>query len=170
MSTGQAAAAGTDPAQLRAAIAGLAGHTATEEEILLATAPAGEAGSPGQWAAVPLIAHNTDFKRQQAIRLESVVAGTVPPEFGDIDHGSAGVYRRYAAQPAAAVATASRQATASLLDGLAAVTDADLTDPDRHPWLAGRQLWLQIIVRAFWHPMGHLGDLYSCHRQPRPAR
>ena len=38
-----------------------------------------------------------------------------------------------------------------------------------HPWLAGRQLWLQIIVRAFWHPMGHLGDYYLDHGQPGRA-
>jgi hypothetical protein len=93
----------------------------------------------------------------------------VPPAFGDIDHGSAEVYQRCAAQPAAAVAAASRQATAGLLDGLAAVTDEDLTDPARHPWLAGRQLWLQVIVRAFWHPMGHLGDYYLDHGQPGRA-
>lgn len=125
------------PAQLRAAITGLAGHAATEEELLLAAAPAGETGGPDRWAAVPLIAHNTEFKRQQAIRLAAVAAGTVPPAFGDIDHGSAEVYQRCAAVSAAAVAAASRQATADLLDGLAAVTDADLTDPARHPWLAG---------------------------------
>jgi hypothetical protein len=157
------------PAQLRAAITGLAGHAATEEELLLAAAPAGEAGGPDRWAAVPLIAHNTEFKRQQAIRLAAVAAGTVPPAFGDIDHGSAEVYQRCAAQPTAAVAAACRQATADLLDGLAAVTDEDLTDPARHPWLAGRQLWLQVIVRAFWHPMGHLGDYYLDHGQPGRA-
>jgi hypothetical protein len=159
----------TSPAQLRAAITGLAGHAATEEELLLATAPAGQDGGPDRWAAVPLIAHHTQFKRQQVIRLAAVAAGTVPPVFGDIDHSSAEVYRRCAAQPAAAVARASREATAGLLDGLATVTDADLTDPARHPWLAGRQLWLQIIVRAFWHPMGHLGDYYLDHGQPGRA-
>jgi hypothetical protein len=157
------------PAQLRAVLTGLAGHAATEEELLLAAAPAGEEGSPQRWAAVPLIAHNTEFKRQQAIRLAAVAAGTVPPGFGDIDHGSDEVYRRCAAQPAGAVAADSRQATADLLDGLAAVSDADLTDPARHPWLAGRQLWLQVVVRAFWHPMGHLGDYYADHGQPDRA-
>ena len=45
----------------------------------------------------------------------------------------------------------------------------DLTDPARNPWLRGRQLWLQIIVRGFWHPAGHLGEYYLRHGQPDRA-
>ena len=33
------------------------------------------------------------------------------------------------------------------------------------PWLRGRQLWLQVIVRGFWHPAGHLGEYYLSHGQ-----
>ena len=40
----------TTPAQLRAAITGLIGLAATEEEMLLAGEPRGELGSPGRWA------------------------------------------------------------------------------------------------------------------------
>jgi hypothetical protein len=38
--------------------------------------------------------------------------------------------------------------------------DDDLIDPSRHEWLRGRPLWLQVIVRGFWHPLGHVGDWY----------
>ena len=41
----------------------------------------------------------------------------------------------------------------------------DLLDPSRNPWLRGRQLWLQIVVRGFWHPTGHLADYYAGHGQ-----
>jgi tetratricopeptide (TPR) repeat protein len=30
-------------------------------------------------------------------------------------------------------------------------------------------LWLQIIVRGFWHASGHLGDYYLAHGQPERA-
>ena len=30
-------------------------------------------------------------------------------------------------------------------------------------------LWLQIVVRGFWHPTGHLGDYYLAHGQPGRA-
>jgi hypothetical protein len=162
----------TTTAALRSAVAGLAGHAAVEEEMLLASAPDGELGDPGRWAAVPLIAHHTEFKKQQVQRLAAVAGGTVPPVFSTVDHGSAAVYQGYASayrdepgRPAAAAARASRQATAALLDTLAGLADEDLLNPARHPWLDGRPLWLQVIVRAFWHPMGHLGEYYLAHGQ-----
>jgi hypothetical protein len=32
-----------------------------------------------------------------------------------------------------------------------------MTDPSRNPWLRGRQLWLQIVVRGFWRLRGKIG-------------
>jgi hypothetical protein len=54
-----------DTGPLRAAITGLIGLAVMEEEILLASAPYGEEGSPDRWAAVPLIAHNAEFRHQR---------------------------------------------------------------------------------------------------------
>ena len=157
---------GTDPAGLRGCVIGLIGFAAAEEQMLLAAG--GEAdgpGSPRRWAAVPLVAHNNEFRQQQVRRLAAIGDGQTPPAFAEIDHSSAEVYRGYRALPAADVAEASRQSAAALTAGLAATTDEDLLDPSRHPWLAGRQLWLQVVVRGFWHPTGHLGDYYLTHGQ-----
>ena len=163
----------SETAHLRAVITGLLGFAASEEEMLLAGADAAsgaagagdiaEAGDERVWAAVPTVAHNTEFKSQQAQRLTAVLAGSTPPLFGDIDHTSAAVYRAYAARPALAVTAGSRRVTAGLLDGVRALSDADLLDPGRHPWLNGRTLWLQVIVRGFWHPTGHVGEYYQRH-------
>ena len=158
-------------ARLRCAIACLIGSAATEEEMLLASVSGRieESGSERRWAAVPTVAHNTEFKAQQAQRLSAVLAGRTPAEFADIDHASATVYAAYAAFPADAVTASSRQVTAALLDGVRALTDEDLLDPARHPWLHGRTLWLQVIVRGFWHPTGHVADYYLGHDQPGRA-
>jgi hypothetical protein len=165
-----AAAAAASPGEgstreLRATLAGLLGFAATQEQVLLAQAPAAEAGTAARWAAAPLVAHNTEFRRQQVRRLEAIRGSDLPPEFGEIDHASAGTYRGYASQPTAAVAAASWQSAGDLLAGLAGTADADLLDPARNPWLRGRQLWLQVIVRGFWHPLGHLGEYYLAHGQ-----
>jgi len=48
-----------------------------------------------------------------------------------------------------------------LIDGMWALPDEDLLDPARHPWLNGRLLWLQIIVRGFWQ---------ACRRACRAAQ
>jgi hypothetical protein len=84
--------------------------------MLLAAAPAREPGDPACWAALPVIAHNTEFKRQQVQRLRAVRLGRVPPEFPEVDHAAAETYRGYAARPDRALALATHAvATAGYL-------------------------------------------------------
>lgn len=153
---------------MRAAITGLVSLAAAEEQTLL-LADGSAAGSVDDWAAVPLVAHCVDFKDQQSERLSCLRAGTVPPPFGEVDHRSPALYSSLSAKPADEVLADSRRVTAALVDGLWAIADDDLTDPSRIPWLNGRLLWLQIVVRGFWHPMGHLGDYYLSHGQAERA-
>jgi hypothetical protein len=163
-----------DARALRTVMTGLLGFAAAEEEMLLTASAAietgdGDADGPRHWAAVPLLAHITEFKFQQSERVRAILSGHVPPEFGDIDHASPDVYTAYASRSLDDVVADARGTTASLLDGVRAVGDEDLLDPGRHPWLRGRMLWLQIIVRGFWHPTGHIADYYLRHGQPDRA-
>lgn len=150
-------------------ITGLIGFAAAEEQRLLAAAPAGETGDAARWAALPVVAHNTQFRAQQVDRLRAITAGRVPGEFAEIDHRSAEVYLSYAGQDAACVRADSWRVAGELIEALASVPAADLLDPERNPWLRGRQLWLQVVVRGFWHPAGHLADYYLAHGQPGRA-
>jgi hypothetical protein len=161
----------SDPrtASLRRAIAGLIGLAAAEEQRLAATAGPAESGSAECWAALPVIAHNTEFRQQQVTRLRAVRAGSTPPEFAEADHESAELYAELTARPPAAVAAAGWTSAGDLLTELMQARDDDLIDPARNPWLRGRQLWLQIIVRGFWHPAGHLGEYYARHGQAGQA-
>ena len=157
-------------AELRATVTGLIAFAAAEEETLLASAAAdADPGDERRWAAAPTVAHNAEFKAQQRQRITAVLAGCEPPAFAEIHHRSPAVYRRYATQPAAAVTLESRRVTASLIDGVAALTDEDLLDPSRHRWLNGRTLWLQLVVRGFWHPTGHVAECYLGRGQPGRA-
>ena len=58
-----------------------------------------------------------------------------------------------------------RVVTQRLMDLASELCDEDLLDPSRHAWLGGRKPWLQIVVRGFWHPAGHLGEYYLSHDQ-----
>jgi hypothetical protein len=161
-----------DTRDLRSAIAGLIGFAAAEEQVLLMANSTGRQPQPGtalNWAAVPVVAHNTEFKAQQTTRLRAIADGQVPPEFVEIDHRSDEVYQGYAAQPADRVAADSHRVSGELIASLAVVSAEDLLDPSRNPWLKGRQLWLQVVVRGFWHPSGHLADYYLAHEQPDRA-
>jgi hypothetical protein len=159
----------SDIASLRATIAGLTGFAASEEQVLLASAPQGESGNPSCWAALPLVAHNTEFRRQQVQRLRAVRSGQAPPEFTEVDHRSPDLYAELSAQPADAVSRDSWRVSGELIEELRSVSQADLLEPGRNPWLRGRQLWLQLIVRGFWHPAGHLGSYYLSHGQAARA-
>lgn len=86
----------TGQADLVSAVTGLIGLAATEEQRLLALAPAGETGDSGCWAALAVVAHNTEFRAQQVHRLRAILTGRVPDEFEEIDHTSLAVYQRYA--------------------------------------------------------------------------
>jgi hypothetical protein len=154
----------TETQALRTAIVGLLRCAATEDELLLiSTADSDADGSAELWAAVPTVAHNTEFKRQQVTRLEAVLHNQTPPQFPEIEHWSEHAYSAYAALSRHAVAEDSRRTTNDLVDALLLLADDDLIDPARHEWLRGRPLWLQIVVRGFWHPMGHDGDWYVAH-------
>jgi hypothetical protein len=153
----------------RAAVAGLIGLAATAEQVLLATAVPADSGSPQLWAALPVVAHNTEFRRQQVQRLRAVRSGQAPPEFAEVDHRSAELYAELSAQPADVVARDSWRVAGELVEEMRLVSSQDLLEPARNPWLRGRQLWLQVIVRGFWHPAGHLGEYYLGHGQPERA-
>ena len=159
----------TGTAELRSAIIGLLGFAAVQEQVLLTASPPGESGSASDWAALPIVAHNTEFRAQQVERLRAIASGREPEEFAEVDHSSDRLYQGYAAHPAAQVAQDSWQVAGELIDGVESVGADDLLDPSRNPWLRGRQLWLQIVVRGFWHPTGHLADYYAGHGQPDRA-
>ncbi len=159
----------TDVASLRVAMTGLIGLAATEEQALLAVAPVAEEGQPDRWAAVPVVAHNTDFRAQQVVRLTAIANQQAPPEFAELKHASASLYQELAARPAATVGHDSWRVAGELIAAVQSACAQDLLDPSRHPWLRGRQLWLQIIVRGFWHPTGHLVDYYVRHGRPERA-
>ena len=158
-------------AHLRAVAVGLIAFAAAEEEMLLAAAASdvADSGNERRWAAIPTVAHNTEFKAEQAERIAAVLTGCAPPTFGEIDHRSPAVYRGYAARSGVVLMGESRRVTASVIDGVAALADDDLVDPSRHPWLNGRPLWLQIVVRGFWHPAGHVADYYLGHGEQARA-
>lgn len=157
-------------ARLRIVLTGLISFAAAEEEILLAeVAQRQDTGGVDAWAALPTIAHTSEFRDEQVQRLRAIREGSPPPEFPRVEHDSPDTYRRYAGRDAESVRASSRTTNATLIDETRRCTDEDLLDPSRNPWLKGRPLWLQIIVRGFWHPTGHVGDYYVQHRRPERA-
>jgi hypothetical protein len=160
----------TDGRVLKTAIVGLLRCAAMEDELLLiATSDHDGAGSARSWTPLATIAHNTQFKREEVTRLEAVLDREAPPDFAVIDHADERTYRGFAALSPALVAEESRRTTDDLVQRLLLLPYSDLIDPSAHSWLRGRPLWLQVIVRGFWHPLGHVGDWYLANAMPDRA-
>jgi hypothetical protein len=150
---------------LRASIAGLLWLAAGEEALLLEQAPDDEPGDPDCWSASATVAHISESRAQHATQLRCVHRGIAPPEYPHVDCTAPDVYASFADTPRAEAFERSRTSTLSLLDEFHAVADEDLLDPLRQSWLHGRQLWLQIVVRGFWQPLGHISEYYLRHWQ-----
>ena len=63
------------------------------------------------------MAHDNQFKNQQAERIRAIRSGQVPPASGEIDHSSAEVYRGYSTQRPDQVLAECLRVTAELLPG-----------------------------------------------------
>jgi len=90
----------SDTLTLRRAVTGLLSFAAAEEQALLAAAafcPDYDRGSPDRWAAVPVVAHNNQFKSQQTERILAIRSGQLPAVYGEVDHSSTEVYQDYSA-------------------------------------------------------------------------
>jgi len=150
---------------LRASIAGLLWLAAGEEVLLLEQAPDDEPGDPYCWSAPATVAHISELRGQQATRLRCVREGIAPPVYPQVDHTALEVYAAFAETRRAKAFELSRASASALLDELHATADHDLLDPAPEPWLRGRQLWLEIVVRGFWHPLDHISEYYRSHWQ-----
>ena len=89
----------TSAEELRAVMSALVGFAAVQEQLLLAGAQQAEPGDASCWAALPLVAHNTEFMRQQVQRLRAIRSGQPPPDFAEADHWSAALYAEYPLSP-----------------------------------------------------------------------
>jgi len=123
---------------LRESVTAMVRLVAGAEEAALLGQPASaraRLGSPQAWTLRATIAHNTEFNAQQVIRLKAAAVRDTPPSFSEIEHTSAEAYQRFSEPSSEEVLTTSRSTTAELLDRLWGLPDADLTDPERNPWL-----------------------------------
>jgi len=137
-----------------------------EERRFVAGLPVTEredSGSAADWSAKALLAHVTEFKQQQVVRVECGLRGEAAPDFGAIDHGDAAVYAEYQAEPWSTVLAGAERVSGSLVACTRALDEDVLTEPGRFPFLNGRMLWSQLLVRGVWHSSGHIGPYLAQH-------
>jgi hypothetical protein len=122
-------------------------------------------GSPQDWSAKALLAHITDFKQQQVVRVECVLRGDEAPDFPAVDHANREVYAGYQVQPWQHVLADAERVSAELTRTAGELDEAALTGAGAN----GRTLWAQLLVRGVWHSSGHLGPYLAGHRRADQA-
>lgn len=136
---------------------------AREEERTFVAGLTGEErddpGSPASWSAKALLAHITDFKRQQVVRVECLQSGEQAPDFAPVDHLDPAVYAGCQAQAWDDVLARAEHVSGELVARSGELDEDVLTEPGAN----GRTLWAQLLVRGVWHSSGHLGPYLAQH-------
>jgi hypothetical protein len=153
---------------LRAGILALLGRMQSEERRFEASLSDGERvddGSAQHWGAKVVLAHITDFKGEQVARLDAAADGSEPPSFPRIDHRDPAAYAAYLARSWDQVRADAVRTCEALVEHTRTLDTQILFTPGIYPWLQGRALWAQILVRGVWHPSGHLHQYLAEHGQ-----
>ena len=144
---------------LRAGIVSLLEHMRSEERLFaqrLSAAERTRKGSPAQWGAKAVLAHVAEFRAEQIVRLEAARDGTEPPEFPIRDHADRELYAAYTGRNWEQVAAGAEHTAARLAELTEELDEHVLFTAGLFPWLRGRALWAQVLVRGVWHPSAHL--------------
>jgi len=124
-----------------------------------------DSGSASSWSAKALLAHVTDFKHQQVVRVACLLRGEQAPDFAPVDHLDPAVYAGYEAPPWGEVLAGAEGVSAELVSRTRELDENVLTEPGPN----GRTLWAQLLVRGVWHSSGHIGPFLARRGRPDKA-
>jgi len=124
-----------------------------------------DSGSASSWSAKALLAHVTDFKHQQVVRVACLLRGEQAPDFAPVDHLDPAVYAGYEAPPWGEVLAGAEGVSAELVSRTRELDENVLTEPGPN----GRTLWAQLLVRGVWHSSGHIGPFLAQRGRPDKA-
>lgn len=129
------------------------------------TAPALDNG----WTIKDDLAHN-GYWLEYVISMIETDGQTALATNADMDAINEQVYQQRKEQPLAAVQTNLHQARARLLDLVAALPDAALTDPAYYPWRNGRPLLNSLVGNTSDHYREHMTLLAPYVNQIKPQK
>ena len=163
-----------DSPSLRSSVIALLAYARDQEESFLRDLTAAErdlVGGPDHPAAKVLLAHITEFKRQQVQKVAAAASGESPPRLEAVEPSDPVEYARLALRYWQQVEIEAARVFSALAAEVERLSDEELRDPHRFPWLNGRPLCRQVLGRGLWHPLTHLSD-YDLARgeKARPAR
>jgi hypothetical protein len=141
------------------------------EETLIASLRPDERRATGtleNWSAKDLIAHITAWHANLVATLEAAAVEGTPPPRPNLDEANAQTFAENAQRPWDDVVADARTTAARVGELLPRFGDDDLLRPDRYPWRHGQPMAATVVLRAYWHPMSHIGP-FQAQRGDRAA-
>ncbi len=120
-----------------------------------------EAGVDGDWSVKDILAHVT-YWEQDTVRILKAVARGETPQFSDVDEVdalNAQAVARYQQRPPSAVIADSQRVHQELIQQVEALSEEDLTDPNRFEWMPDWTLWQVIAGESYWHYRQHVPSI-----------
>jgi tetratricopeptide (TPR) repeat protein len=149
--------------ELKARLTDLLQRAYDEEQALVARLTVDERSATGsleRWSAKDMVAHLVEWKARTGQRLAATARNEPPPTYDDIDQANAEIFEEHRHQTWADLLDKSQRAHEELVEGLQAIPDDDLVDPNRFPWQSGRPLWREIASNGYSHPLTHIAQFY----------
>lgn len=142
-------------------------HTGLEARIApLSSAQMSAPGVNGAWAMRDMLAHLTAWQRRAHVLLEAAHDGTTPAPFyidpideHELDRRNAAFFAASRARPLDAVLREWRATENAVEAAVPRVSEDDLTDPARFPWLHGRSLVSVVAGETYEHTREHQPDI-----------
>jgi tetratricopeptide (TPR) repeat protein len=140
-----------------------AGYALTEQALAdLSDAEKTRPGTPERWAPKDILAHITEWEKRwlESFRKYGLENAPGAPARPGEDEANAQIFAENQARAWDDVAAESRRVFQQALAVTAALSEADVTDPQRFAWLRGRPFWRAICGTFYWHVEGHLFQMH----------
>jgi hypothetical protein len=123
-------------------------------------------GTFQEWAAKDELVHIAAWKGIMCERFRAFQADQTPPAFDDWDAVNEEIFERHKDDTWSEAVDYLEVSYSQMVEQIQAVSEDDLLDGQRYPWLRGRSLFRQTIHNGYFHPQGHIAFWYSKRGDP----
>jgi tetratricopeptide (TPR) repeat protein len=118
-------------------------------------------GTLKRWSFKDQVAHIAWWKQRNSQTFAAAASGQMPPEPIEYLEANDQAFEEYRDKSWDEVLAFSQSAHEAFVRTAKALSNEDLTDPERFPWQEGRPLWRNIVGTGFIHPTHHLASMYT---------
>ena len=118
------------------------------------------------WSAKDELVHIGAWKGIMCERFRAFQTGQTPPAFDDWDAVNEEIFKRHEGDTWTEAVEYLELSYRQMVEQVQALSEDDLMDGQRYPWLRGRSLFRQTLHNGYFHPQGHIAFWYSKNGDP----